>query len=61
MTSQSPETGPPEDSENRAAEELALARVPSGAAALAAIAVGLLLLAWLVVYFAVYLPRGLVS
>jgi len=25
------------------------------------LAVGLLLLAWLVVYFAVYLPRGMIS
>ncbi|MBY0509205.1 MAG: hypothetical protein K2P94_03545 [Rhodospirillaceae bacterium] len=35
-----------------------LASVPTGAFALAGTAVGLLLLAWLVVYFFVFLQRG---
>ena len=35
--------------------------VPSGAAALAATAVFLLLLGWLFVYFLIYLPRGMVG
>jgi hypothetical protein len=35
-----------------------LAPVPSGAFALAGVAVGLLLLAWLLIYFGVFLPRG---
>ena len=39
----------------------ALRSVPSGAAALSAIAVGLLLLAWLLIYLLVYLPRGMVG
>ena len=38
-----------------------LERVPSGAAALAGVAVLLLLLAWILIYFAVYLPRGMVG
>jgi len=42
------------------AEEL-LRPVPSGALALAGIAVALLLAAWLVVYLFVFLPRGMVS
>ena len=35
--------------------------VPKGAAALAGIAVALLMLAWLAIYFFVFLPRGMVS
>ena len=35
--------------------------VPTGAAALAGAAVFLLLLAWLLIYLAVYLPRGMVG
>jgi hypothetical protein len=35
--------------------------VPSGAAALAGIAVFLLLLGWFFVYFLIYLPRGMVG
>jgi hypothetical protein len=38
-----------------------LERVPEGAMALAGIAVGLLLLAWLLIYFFVFLPRGSVG
>jgi len=38
-----------------------LERVPAGAAALAGIAVLLLLLAWILIYLAVYLPRGMVG
>ena len=38
-----------------------LEAVPSGALALAGVAVGLLLLAWLAMYFFVFLPRGPVS
>jgi len=39
----------------------ALAQVPRGAVALAGTALALVLAAWLLVYFAVYLPRGLVG
>ena len=35
-----------------------LARAPSGAFALAGIAVGLLVAAWLLIYFFVFIPRG---
>ena len=35
--------------------------VPRGAFALAALTTGLLLVAWLLVYFFVFLPRGMVS
>jgi hypothetical protein len=35
--------------------------VPRGAFALAALAVGVLLVAWLLIYFFVFLPRGMVS
>lgn len=35
--------------------------VPRGALALAALSVGLLLLGWFLVYFLVFLPRGMVS
>jgi hypothetical protein len=38
-----------------------LADVPRGALALASIAVGLLLLAWFLIYFFVFLPRGSVG
>lgn len=39
----------------------ALAQVPHGALALAGTAVGLLMLAWLVIYLFVFLPRGQVG
>jgi hypothetical protein len=46
-------------------EQDALARVmrdvPHGALALAALTVGLLLVAWLLIYGLVFLPRGMVS
>jgi len=38
-----------------------LAKVPRGALVLAAIAVGLLILAWLLIYAFVFLPRGMVG
>jgi hypothetical protein len=40
---------------------LALSEVPSGAIALGGVAVVLLLVAWLLIYLLVYLPRGLVG
>ena len=40
---------------------LALREIPSGAVALGGIAVLLLLLAWLLIYLLVYLPRGMVG
>ena len=40
---------------------LALREVPSGAIALGGMAVLLLLIAWLLIYLLVYLPRGMVG
>ena len=40
---------------------LALREVPKGAIALGGVAVVLLLVAWLLIYLLVYLPRGLVG
>jgi asparagine N-glycosylation enzyme membrane subunit Stt3 len=53
------------DYESDAAElerlEAAANRGPAGAAAVSGIAVGLLMLAWLFIYFFVFLPRGTVG
>ncbi|HEY5125797.1 MAG TPA: hypothetical protein VIJ35_00600 [Bradyrhizobium sp.] len=51
----------PEDVSNPVDEaelEHVLETVPRGAFALAGIALGLLMLAWLAIYFFVFLPRG---
>ena len=42
-------------------ERARLADLPRGAAALAGLAVGLLLIAWILIYLLVYLPRGMVG
>jgi hypothetical protein len=52
------ETGDPMDPADL---ERALKAVPSGALALCGLAVGLMLIAWLYVYFAIFLPRGAIS
>jgi hypothetical protein len=39
----------------------AVRRVPAGAAALSASAVLLLLIAWLLIYLLIYLPRGMIG
>jgi hypothetical protein len=39
----------------------ALRSVPKGAAALSGIAVFLLLIAWLLIYLLIYLPRGMIG
>ena len=44
-----------------AAQLRALADVPSGAVAVVATAMILLLIGWLLLYFLVYLPRGMVG
>jgi len=49
-------TGPSDEDLERVMRE-----VPRGAFALAALTVGLLLAGWLLVYFFVFLPRGMVS
>lgn len=50
----------PLDDDAFAADER-LRAVPSGAMALAGLTVGLLLLAWLLIYAFVFLPRGMVG
>jgi hypothetical protein len=50
----------PLDDDAYAADER-LRAVPSGAVALAGLTVGLLLLAWLLVYALVFIPRGMVG
>ena len=57
-----PPTPPSEDQTtlNQAQFE-ALRRVPAGAAALSGVAVLLLLVAWLLIYFLIYLPRGMIG
>jgi len=49
-------TGPSDEDLERVMRE-----VPRGAFALAALTTGLLLAGWLLVYFLVFLPRGMVS
>ena len=49
------------DSLDDAALESRLRDVPRGALALSALTIGLLLLAWFLVYALVFLPRGMVS
>ena len=46
---------------DEAALEAALREVPKGALALAGLTVGLLMLAWLLIYAFVFLPRGMVG
>jgi hypothetical protein len=50
---------PPADLDQQ--QLLALREVPSGAIALGGTAVLLLLIAWLLIYLMVYLPRGMVG
>jgi hypothetical protein len=47
--------------ENSADLEIVLREVPKGATALAGVTVLLLVLAWLAIYFFVFLPRGQVG
>jgi hypothetical protein len=50
---------PPSDLDQR--QLLALREVPSGAIALGGTAVMLLLIAWLLIYLLIYLPRGMIG
>jgi hypothetical protein len=57
-------TGPAaglDPAEDQEALSRALAEAPRGALALAALAVGLLILGWFFVYLFVFLPRGMVG
>lgn len=49
------------DAEELSELESAMDSAPRGAAIVSAIAVGLLLLCWLAIYFGVFLPRGTVG
>ena len=53
----------PEDDDglSREALDAALTEVPKGALALAGLTVGLLMVAYFLIYFLVFLPRGTVS
>lgn len=50
-----------ETGEDSALPDAVMREVPKGALALSALTVGLLVVAWFVVYFFVFLPRGPVS
>lgn len=50
-----------EDEVYEADLERVLRTVPRGALALCGLAVGLMLIAWLAVYFGVFIPRGPIS
>jgi hypothetical protein len=52
---------PPEDAELSPELKRALATVPRGAFAVCGVAVALLFIAWLIMYFGVFLQRGPVS
>lgn len=58
MHDQAPSAGQPTNLETEAALLDELQPVPSGAFALAGLAVGLLLVAWLYIYFFVFVARG---
>lgn len=49
------------EDEDDVAADPRLADVPKGAMALAGLTVGLLILAWLLIYLFVFLPRGMVG
>ena len=51
--------GPPAELDER--QLLALREVPTGAIALGGTAVLLLLIAWVLIYLLIYLPRGMVG
>ena len=55
------EPATPHEAVSDAALERVMQEVPSGALALSGLTVGLLLLAWFLMYAFVFLPRGMVS
>lgn len=61
MTSDGKVEDPDDDGLDRAAVDAAMREVPNGAFALAGITVDLLVLAYLIIYFFVFLPRGTVG
>jgi hypothetical protein len=62
MAEAAPPTDPDDDDGlSREALDAALESVPRGALALAGLTVGLLMVAYFLIYFLVFLPRGTVS
>jgi hypothetical protein len=57
----SPDLADGEDQISDEAIERVMQEVPSGAVALSGLTVGLMLLAWFLIYALVFLPRGMVS
>ena len=55
------ETALANEQDGEAIDLAKLKDAPSGAFALAGVAVGLLILAWLLIYFFVFIPRGSVG
>lgn len=51
----------PTDAEELDRLEQAMSHGPRGAAAVSGLAVGLLMLCWLIIYFFVFLPRGTIG
>lgn len=51
----------PSDADELQRLEAAMGQTPRGAVAVSGIAVGLLLLCWLAIYFFIFLPRGTVG
>ena len=49
------------DNEERHALDAAMDETPQGALIVSGIAVGLLILGWLFVYFFIFLPRGMIG
>lgn len=58
---QRPDLPPTGDSPSDEALERVMQEVPSGALALSALTVALMLLAWFFIFVFVFLPRGMVS
>jgi hypothetical protein len=61
QNSTSPNATKPDNAFDDAALERVMREVPRGALALSALTVGLLLLAWFLMYAYVFLPRGMVG
>ena len=59
MSDPTPHAGPPSGRDRQQLDTLR--PVPAGALALSAVAVLLLLIAWLLIYLLVYLPRGMIG
>ena len=61
MTASGSSGDPDDDGLDREAIDAVMQQVPNGALALAGLTVGLLVLAYFLIYFLVFLPRGTVG